>query len=983
MMENNCLLFVLSSALLTLSLSCSTKYTSSAPEGFQIEEGFEMKLIAAEPLITDPVDIEFNEFGDALVLEMPGYPQEDKQSRIISLEDSDGDGIYDKRTVFADNLQLASSILPYQNGVLVAAPPYLLHVKDTDKDKIGDQIDTLMSGFAEGNLQHNYNGLTYGLDNWIYAANGGNSGAPYWYNDKESVMYLRGEDFRFHLESKRMERIGKSSGGYELGVDEWGHIFETHNLHHLSQLVFSGKYLSESTPQNWKSLENISDHDENGLARIYTIGEQESRVNHPEQSGYFSGACGITYYGGGALGIEFDQTVLIADVVLNLIHADKIKSNGAGFSASRRLEKSEFLASTDRSFRPVNMTIGPDGSIYVVDMHRKVIEHPEWIPDEIEQNLDLNDGKDKGRIYQITSYLEDSKPVDFSQLNSPETILSNLGNDNQWIRNTAHRLLMEGSLSENHKAGLNELSAKGNKWSRLHSMWILYAQGELDEARLLVSIRDEEAGIRENALIIAEGFINQSKPIVRIATDLLNDDDQRVRMQAGLSLSRLSEQNFLAHHDKILSSVLAASELPMDEWNIKAFALANKYSPENFAAELLKKDVSLERDQLIIALSGIARNNSHQIAKLLASLSEVKDRNDLKTDVIENLNDATLNGRSESRWIESLEVLEGEGNINLIAATAVLRDKLELPMARAFQSMSKDALSKINNKDLSDQARLDMLKLIEVIPHSQKLDILFQCLDNTEAVSIQEAALTQIASSGNAKVGQTLVSRWATLGPQARRLTGDILLYKKIHHDALLDGLENGTINIGEMNFDLERRRTLLWWTDSEDTKKRAEALFSDAGVVNRDEAIESMRSALALQGSIKEGSTVFQSLCAQCHIYGSFGKDVGPNLTEINRKSKESLLHDILDPNAAVDTRYINHRVETNDGTLHVGMVDSETDEVVIIKKIGGQTVSITKDDIKTFSSLGTSLMMEGLEANMDLQELADLLAFLQNSKA
>ena len=183
--------------------SCSKK--QATPPGFNIEPGFSIQLVASEPLIKDPVDFEFNEMGDALVLEMPGYPFEDQQSRIVILKDKNNDGVYDDHVVFAEGLQLASSILPFRIGVLVAAPPYLLHVKDIDLDNKADAIDTLMGGFATKNLQHNYNGLTYGLDNWIYGANGGNSGKPYWWGDTTSVLDLRGQDFRFNLEKRERQ----------------------------------------------------------------------------------------------------------------------------------------------------------------------------------------------------------------------------------------------------------------------------------------------------------------------------------------------------------------------------------------------------------------------------------------------------------------------------------------------------------------------------------------------------------------------------------------------------------------------------------------------------------------------------------------------------------------------------------------------------------------------------------------------------------
>lgn len=408
-------------------LSCGDQKKTN---DFEIENGFQLKLVASEPLIKDPVDLEFNEEGEAMVLEMPGYPLEDKQSRILILKDNDDDGVYDDSEVYAENLQMATSFLPYKLGVLVAAPPYLLYLKDFDEDNQADAVDTLMGGFSTGNLQHNYNGLTLGLDNWIYAANGGNDGKPYWWNDTTSRIDLRGQDFRVHLETKTLERLGESSGGFGLAMDEFGRLFETHNLTHISHLVFPDRYLKGMRLPSGHTLENISNHDENGLARIYPIGEQESRVNHPEQSGFFSGSCGVAYYEGGELGSQYNHTVWVADVVLNLIHVDKLLPNGASYNASRMLDKRDFLASTDRSFRPVNLTVGPDGSMYVVDMYRKVIEHPEWIPDEIEKNLDLEAGKDKGRIYKITRSNLDHKSEQ-TRFNTTEELINSLRHPNQ------------------------------------------------------------------------------------------------------------------------------------------------------------------------------------------------------------------------------------------------------------------------------------------------------------------------------------------------------------------------------------------------------------------------------------------------------------------------------------------------------------------------------------------------------------------------
>ncbi|MCB0837914.1 MAG: c-type cytochrome, partial [Bacteroidetes bacterium] len=219
---------------------------------------------------------------------------------------------------------------------------------------------------------------------------------------------------------------------------------------------------------------------------------------------------------------------------------------------------------------------------------------------------------------------------------------------------------------------------------------------------------------------------------------------------------------------------------------------------------------------------------------------------------------------------------------------------------------------------------------------------------------------------------------WPTLGPEARKQAGNIFIYDEANHDLLLTALESGEINMGELNLDLERRRALLF-SDNQQIKQRAEALFTDAGVVQRREAIQKMRPALELAGNNKHGSELFMTNCSSCHQYGDKGQNVGPVLTEISRKSRESLLHDILDPNAAVDTRYVNHQVKTQDGKIYLGIISRETDTEITLQSMGGQEVTLGKNQVESLTSQGISMMPEGLEEGMSVQDMADLLAFLQ----
>ncbi|REG94442.1 PVC-type heme-binding CxxCH protein [Algoriphagus antarcticus] len=959
-----------------ISFSRSEKRETLA--GFQIEEGFSLSLVGSEPLFADPVDFEFNEAGEAMVLEMPGYPFEDQQSRIVLLQDTNNDGVYDDSQVFAENLQLATSFLPYKEGALVAAPPYLLYVKDLDKDKKADAIDTLMGGFSTGNLQHNYNGLTYGLDNWIYAVNGGNSGKPFWWGDSSSRMDLRGQDFRFNLKTRVMERIGESSGGFGLGMDEWGRLYETHNLTHISHLVFPDRYLNGARLLQEHTLENISDHEENGLARIYPIGEQESRVNHPEQSGYFSGSCGITYYGGGAFGAEYNNTVWVADVVLNLIHTDKITAKGSSLKASRMMEKREFLASTDRSFRPVNMSVGPEGAMYVVDMHRQVIEHPEWIPDEIEKTLDLNAGKDKGRIYKITKVGE-KNPFDVTQLKSIDGMIEGLKHSNQWVRKTAHRLLMDRELTDPQLNKLSELLTSENELARLHALWILQGKNKLTADQLTRALEDPTAGVRENALLIAENTLSSNQDLLKNCIALMTDADARVRMQAALTVSTLDDVMFDQHKAKLLPVYLEAANTKMDDWNIAAITLAAKHAAPEFFNRLVASGNFETNPSLLSSLALASSNSEADMQTIMLTLKDAEVNSEIKSNVIHQLSQGSTSG-SGNGLLPQIRALEQTNDRLVISELANFRNRLQLPPSPEYLKYSREALKLAVDDTQADSVRIQQMSLIALLPYNEKSEVLYQSLQNSAPLKIQEEALRQLSKFREPEIGDRVVAIWKELSPQTRRYASDLLLYIESNHDALLTGLEQNTINIGEMNFDLERRRTLLWWTDNADTKRRARALFTDEGVTNRKEAIETMKPALTLAGSSINGEEVFESICSNCHVYGAIGKDVGPVLTEINRKSKESLLHEILDPNSAVDTKYINHRLETKQGDLHMGIVEAETDQYITIKKMGGEKVTINKTDIKTFNSLGTSLMMEGLENSMTPQEMADLLAFLQN---
>ncbi len=970
--------FVCGLSLACFEIGCGKKIDASL-QSFQIHPDFQIELAAKEPVVFDPVDLEFDEQGRAFVIEMPGYPFMQEKSRVILFDDENGDGEYDHRTIFAENLNFADAILPYRGGLLVAAPPHLLFVKDTNGDGVADTREILLDGFAVENPQHNINGLTHGLDNWIYGANGGNSGNVFWPGDSLNRMPLRDDDFRFNLDLKKFERIGESAGGFGITMDDWGRIFGTHNLEHISLLVIPGRYLAGMSAPESGTRVVISDHEENGLARIFPIGPQETRVNHPEQSGYFSGACGVTCYTGGAFPEAFNGNVFVADVVLNLVHQDVIKPNGASLTATRGMQRRDFLASTDRAFRPVNMAVGPDGALYLLDMNRAVIEHPEWIPDDIEKNLDVNAGKDKGRIYRITPRggLPRVNPV-FNRKDIAG-VVAQLAHRNKWQRDTAQRLLMEWQ-DQAAIAPLENLFATADfPQARLHAMWTLHGLKSLPDSILLQALQDAHAGVRENALILAEEYFEMKPEILETVLQLAQDADARVRMQTALTLST-------APDEKTPEALLAiAKQDANDQWTRLALLCGAKHEPLHLLQKLLQEkewQSSAGAKELLAGLTqqiGLRRQSS-EIAATLEGLSTLAF-DEILTAALDGLAAGLENSSEKKITAVALDAFAQRESISVVRASWRVRKALGLKIGASQAVLLQKANAVALNSAESTSRRLEHLALLEFAEFSQREATLYQLLDPKHPRDVQMAAIKQLGRVAQASVGKKLLSIWKSLSPDVRTHAGDILLYRARNHDLLLTALEKKEVTPGELNFHLERLRTLLYWSD-EKIQRRAQKLFTDAGVVTRKEALEKMRPALALQGDAQQGREVYRELCVKCHRLGEEGEDLGPNLTEIFRKSAESLLQEIVDPNAAVESKFLSHVIRTTDGEFITGIIVNETDADITICGAGGERKTVRRDQIAELSATGQSLMPEQLEDGMTPQTLANLLAFLMQPR-
>lgn len=1009
------------------------------PPGFEFHPAFALELAAAEPVTVDPIDLAFDERGRAFVLELPGYPDMERAARIVALSDDDGDGRWDGRRLFADDLGMADSILPWRRGLLVAAPPHLVYLEDVDGDGRADRRDVLLSGFAEGNPQHNVNALRYGLDNWIHGVNGGNGARVFWPDAPDEVEDIGQDDFRVDFDSGRFERTGRGAGGFGMTFGPWGRAFGTHNLNHLSQIVIPRRYLA-GLPAAWQDGRlRLAAPADGGPAELFPIGVRQTRPNHPEQSNRFSAACAVTAYAGGAFdGVGLDDrgiSVFVADPSANVVHRAVVDTAGAAADAGRGRLGVEFLASTDPLFRPVNLRVGPDGALYVLDMYRGVIEHPEWIPDPMEAELDLYEGDDRGRIYRVTpagglpAWHADFRGFDRSR---PGELLDALSSPNRWRRLTAQRLLVEefatappAPIVQGLRLGLRDAA---RPLLRLHALWTLTGIRALDRESLAAVLADPEPELRRNALLALEEALQGDEVAgLRMALApqvlaLIDDPDPGVRLQAMLTAGLVVGSEAVggggSQGAAIRAVVEEAARLGRDApaaaprdvpWLRLAAVSVLAEDPVSSLGLLLQAGdsggdvvervaalVPAERvaevvtgDQVLRALSGSGAGASATGRGLLAGLTVAAAG-------------AGDRGVDASGLSAPLRRLRRSDDDALAAAAWRLSSAVGARPTAEEVALLDCAGVRAADRTRPVEERLQAVALFGLRRHwpGESEDVDRSCPDAGAAAGtgssggtwlermgallevgqpreIQRAAMAELASAAETMVTAYVIERWPYLGPDARRDAGSYLIRGRGRHAALLDALENGRIRVGEMNFILERRRFLLRSPEPE-IRLRAQAFFDDAGVVTRAEALEAMRPALGLDGDPERGETLFLELCARCHRSGGAGSGPGPDLSGIGRKSAETLLHDILDPNAAVDASYVNYVVETTDGEVHSGLLAESGGGGVALRAAEDLLIEVPAERVREVRSDGLSMMPEELEAGLEPADMADLLAFL-----
>jgi putative membrane-bound dehydrogenase-like protein len=944
------------------------KTPEASLRSIRVRPGFEVELVAAEPLVQSPIAFTWGPDGKFWVVEMGDYPlgvdgKGKPGGRIKYLEETKGTGKYDKATVFLDNLPFPTGVMPWGKGVLVTCAPEIFYAEDTKGTGKADLRRPLFTGFVEGNQQHRVNGLTWGIDNWIYGANG-DSGGVIKSAKTGTTVDIRGRDFRFRPDDGSFDA---QSGQTQYGrcCDDWGNWFGCNNSAPMYHFVLADHYLRRNP--HWVAPEpRVQVSISPGPAPVYPVSRTLPRFNDLWAANRFTSACSVIVYRDELFGPAFEGNSFVSEPVHNLIHREIVTPKGVTFTSRRAADeqRSEFLASSDNWFRPTMIKTGPDGALWVADMYRHVIEHPQWIPPDWQKRLDLRAGHDKGRIYRVYPIGKRPRPIPRLDHLDNAGLVAALDSPSSWQRDLAQQLLVDGRHP--NAVQLLESMARENSRAqcRLHALCTLDGLRALKPIVLLSALTDSHPGVRRHAIRLCEPFLNLSPELSQAMAKLVDDPDPQVRMQlaytlgawkdpeAGKLLGRLA---LLVQEDRFLTAAVLSS---VHKDNLEALLLAV------LSGGTAKKPPVFLVDQLLQIARGLG--NTRALATLLNRVAE-PDTGQFATwqlDTLANLLD-TLDRRGSS-----LSQLSSEGDADVKAAIDKLAGVFTAARAVTFGA------------SVDQPRQLAAIRLLgRGLDHQvEDIAVLGELLVPRVSAELQLAAVSALAHHVSARVPEMLLRGWKSYSPAVRSQVADVLLGRAEYVPKLLTALERKQVLPFEI--DAPRRQRLVEHKNA-DVKKRAAKVLAGAIDPDRQKVIDSFQSVLTMKGDAVRGRDVFRKTCAACHRLDDIGQQVGPDLASVGDKSPQGLLIAILDPNRAVEARYVNYYAVTKNGVTHTGVLANETATSITLVGPDGKKQDLLRTDLDEFYSTGKSAMPDGLEKDLKPQDLADLIALIRTSGA
>lgn len=965
--------YALLSTLFTLSVSTFANEqhypAAKALKTFQVEQGMEIQLVAAEPLVFDPVAVCWDAAGRMLVVENRGYPTGPDAGSIALLEDTDGDGRMDKRTEFATGIPYPNGIMPWRDGFFVTSAPEVYYLKDTDGDNRADVRKVVLTGYmTNSTTQLRVAHPTLGLDGFVHVTaglTGGKITSPL-HPDRKPTEFKK-SDSRFNPDTFEVEEW-PGIGQFGLCFDDFGRKFNCSNRNPLKHVVVHPRYLKRNKYFAFSKVEY--DATPSGAAAIcWPISEDTTTAGfHPRlmatpHAGTFTSACGISIYRGNALPKGFYGSAICCEPAQNMVQRQTLTPSGATFKGQPATHGKEFIASPDTWFRPVFSANGPDGAAYICDMYRKILDHPRYLPEHIRDQLDYDAGKTMGRIYRLVKRTTepDLGPVEGSAKSTLSTagakdLIKALDSPTAWTRETAYRLLLE-SRNKTLAKTLRTTKLK-RPAARIAAYRLLANTGALQKSEILKMLKDPSPRVREHGIQLGEEHLDHRPVAIRIR-QLATDPDPMVRFNAALVLGEDDPQ-----HKTAALSVIAGM-VGEDQWTAAAvMSSVDAEGIDHIARHLLATGKGSKASAIMPSLGQAAGRalNDAQAAKIVQLVSASKKPSDIEWKT------AFVDGFTKGLRARGL----GKGKSPF--ADLAGRAKTDHNVDWLFNQAADQA----TNIKVQEATRIAAIQFLANNATDQSTKALQSLLNSRESTAIQSAAIATLGKFGNVDIGKWLIepARWNAYSPNVRNALVTALLSHSRLIPLLLTSIEEGLIPawaVPEV-----RRRGLMRQAKY---KAQATKLFGAMGGADRKKVYEELKPLTEKKGDTAKGKLAFTKACATCHKFKGEGHNVGPDLTGVRNQPKDAILLHIIVPNAEIYPGFTAYEVETKDDRSLSGIMASETETSITLRAAQGIEETFLRTDIASIRAGSFSLMPNELEKTMTKQELTDLLEFLTSN--
>lgn len=939
---------------------------------FQLEPGLKIELVAAEPMVVDPVAFAFDEKMRLYVVENRGYPDPLQTSgepkttlgRIARLEDTDGDGRYDRRTEFATGLGYPNGIAVWRGGVFVTSAPDVLYLRDNDGDGIADERRVVLTGFEDSKTaQIRVCYPTLGPDGWIYLAGGRNGGKVHSpeHPERAPVEFPPG-DSRFHPDTLVFELVGGNSQ-FGLAIDDFGRRFGLVNRQPVMHTVLEPRFPKRNPYLAFNaSLQEVSkvQHE----AKVFPISRAtvtthwgdiyRPKAGRLPHDGTFTSACGHLIFGGTALTPEHMGNFFICEPAQNLIQRQVMRPDGASFRSDPPYKGREFLASTDIAFRPVFLGTGPDGALYVADMYRREIDHPQYVPEQARPQLDFVGPVGTGRLYRITKDAVRAKgPMGITLAE----ICRELESSNSWWRATAYRLLLE--RGDPAAVPLLEKVAADAPLpaSRARALWVLRGLGRLAPSSVATALRDRDAGVREQGVYMAGELAARGEKFTDPLLAMADDANPRVRFCAALVLGDLQD----ARVPRALAAI--ASQDGEDRWTRAAVLSGIGSRLEEFFTAL-RETRGANAASFAAVMEDLSRvfgaGASLEVCQRIAAQMLAEDR-DLAwclpavINLSEGMRGRSISGLKKTQGLLSA-LFSSEALVDLFRRAAVLAKDDHVPIRQRISSVT----------------------LLGQADYLTAGPLLGELLDARQAPALQLQAVRALERIGDPRGGEVLLAppNWARYTPQIRAAVISALTSRPALTGVLFTAIDRGTVKPSDIPS--VRRTQLLQHADPK-IRAGAKAVLEKLEGGDRMRVYQEYRDILKMPADPARGAEPFTRACSACHTYRGAGGRVGPDLTGVRNQSAEALLMHIIVPNQEIVPGYAAVSVTTRDGRTLSGWLASESENSLTLRTAFDTEEIVARQNVAAFATSGVSLMPDGLEMTMTREELASVIAYLR----